>query len=104
MTLVRPAIVYFLNRFQLPGRHEVKEFLFVDHKIGLWKESQVIRKWTNVMTGLGLGVLNPRIYRQTAQLIMDKRVKFKWELPDEDNALDESFGHSQCRGGYGIRS
>ena len=106
MTLVRPAIVYFLNRFQLPGRHEVKEFLFVDHKIGLWKESQVIRKWTNIMTGLGLGVLNPRIYRQTAQLIMDKRVKFKWELPDEDNALDESFGHSSAEGvtGYAVEA
>jgi superfamily II DNA or RNA helicase len=106
MTLVRPTISYFLEVFQLPGRKQIKEFLFVDHKIGLWNESQVRRKWSHIMAGVGLGNLNPRIYRQIAQLIMDKRVKFKWQLPDEDDALDESFGHSTTEAviGYAVEA
>jgi superfamily II DNA or RNA helicase len=93
-TLVRPAVSYFMKHFNLPGKKEIDEYLFVDHKVGRWTEQTMYRRFNQVTDKHGIGMITASVYRQAAQLIMDNLVKFKWELPDEDNVLDESFGHS----------
>jgi superfamily II DNA helicase RecQ len=94
LMFVRPQVSFFIKHFDLPGKNDIDEFLFVDHKVGRWTEESMYRRFNEVTNGLGIGMITASIYRQAAQLIMDKLVKFKWELPDEDNVLDESFGHS----------
>jgi hypothetical protein len=94
LMLVRPQVSFFLKHFDLPGKNEIDEFLFVDHKVGRWTEKVMYRRFDEVTNRLGIGMMTASIYRQAAQLIMDKLVKFKWELPNEENVLDESFGHS----------
>jgi hypothetical protein len=93
-TLVRPAVSYFMKHFDLPGKNDIDEYLFVDHKVGRWTEQIMYRRFDQVTAKHGIGMITTSVYRQAAQLIMDKLVKFKWELPDENNVLDESFGHS----------
>ena len=51
------------------------------------------RRFNHIIEKYGIGVITSSMYRQAAQRIMDKLVKFRWELPDENNVLDESFGH-----------
>src|ERR1700733_1415749 len=93
-TLVRPAVSYFMKHFNLPGKNEIDEYMFVDHKVGRWTEGMMYRRFDKVTVKHNIGMITTRVYRQAAQLIMDDLVKFKWELPEENNVLDESFGHS----------
>src|SRR3984885_6046181 len=93
-TLVRPAVSYFMKHFNLPGKNEIDEYMFVDHKVGRWTEGMMYRRFDQVTVKHNIGMITTRVYRQAAQLIMDDLVKFKWELPEENNVLDESFGHS----------
>ena len=103
-TLVRPAVSYFMKRFNLPGKDDIDEFLFVDHKIGRWDRYTMYRKFENITEKYQIGVITSSIYRQAAQLIMDKLVKFRWELPNENSTHDESFGHGtrEAVTGYAI--
>src|ERR1700726_594985 len=104
LTLVRPAVSYFMKHFNLPGKDDIDEYLFVDHKVGRWTEQTMYRKFNHVTNKHGIGMITASVYRQAAQLIMDNLVKFKWELPDENNVLDESFGHTsrQAITGYAV--
>ena len=93
-TLVHPTVSYFIKHFNFPGKNEIDEYMFVDHKVGRWTEGMMYPRFDQVTIQYGIRMITTSVYRQAAQLIMDKLVKFKWELPDENNVSDESFGHS----------
>jgi hypothetical protein len=83
-----------MKHFNLPGKNEIDEYMFVDHKVRRWTEGMMYRRFDQVTVKHNIGMITTRVYRQAAQLIMDNLVKFKWELPEDNNVLDESFGHS----------
>jgi len=76
----------------------------VDHKRGLWSVKQVYRIFDKVTADHGIGIITTSVYRQTAALVMENLVKYKWELPDENSYLDEQFGHTsrQAEESYAI--
>jgi superfamily II DNA helicase RecQ len=92
--LVRPAVSYFMKHFDLPGKDQIDEYMFVDHKVGRWSDSMMYRRFDQVTIQHGIGMITTSVYRQAAQLIMDKLVKFKWQPQDDNHISDESFGHS----------
>ena len=73
-TLVRPTVSYFMKHFNLPGKNEIDEYMFVDHKVGRWTEQIMYQRFDQVTVRHNIGMITTSVYRQAAQLIMDKLV------------------------------
>jgi len=61
LTLVRPAISYFMKHFDLAGKNEIDEYLFVDHKVGRWTEQTMYRVFNQVTTKHGIGQITASV-------------------------------------------
>jgi superfamily II DNA helicase RecQ len=94
MTFVRPTISYFMKKLKLPGREQVDEFLFVDHKHGLWNADRVRSTFKRVTARDDIGLLEFKNYRQVATLIMEKKIKYKQPDLTENYFIDLQAGHS----------
>lgn len=108
LSIIRPIEIFFSAHFKLLGHSDLKEFLWADHKRGIWNGdylSGLLKKYTS--TG-GLPGLGFQEYRQVATAFMERHLKFKVNEMQNiwDAIYDLQAGHSSHTAGtaYAIAS
>jgi DEAD/DEAH box helicase len=102
LAIVRPLEVFYSEKFKCKGGADLNEFMWADHKNGLWTSDFIsdLLKCTTSRRGMhGLGF---REYRQVAAAFMEHHLKYKMDDPDDKNVnavFDMQAGHSSRTAG-----
>jgi len=101
LCIVRPLEVFLSEKFKCKGAEDLNEFMWADHKKGVWDGdflSDLLQSYTSEHGMRGLGFQE---YRQIAIAFMEKHLKYK--VDDSDNMLnaflDIQAGHSSRTAG-----
>ena len=92
LAIVRPLEIWFSELFRQPGTDDLKEFLWADHKKGVWDGddlSNLLKMHTVHHNMRPLGLLE---YRQVAVAFMEKILRYKVEEEGE-NVFNLQAGH-----------
>jgi hypothetical protein len=99
MTFIRPMMSFLIKVLgDLEGEKDVDEYLFMDHIHGRWDGGRVMTVFKSVMSRNELGLLEFSTYRQAAELIMDKLIKYKVHGINENSFFDLQMTHSSQTG------
>ena len=95
MTLVRPTMSYLIKALGgLEGENDVDEYLFMDHVHGRWDGERVRTVFKSVTSRNAVGLLEFSTYRQAADLMMEKLIKYKVRGINDNCFFDMQMGHS----------
>jgi len=101
LSVVRPLEVFLSEKFKCKGAADLNEFMWADHKKGVWDGeflSDLLQTYTSEHGMRGLGFQE---YRQVATAFMEKHLKYK--VDDSDNNVNTIFdvqaGHSSRTAG-----
>lgn len=101
LSVVRPLEVFLSEKFKCKGAADLNEFMWADHKKGVWDGeflSDLLQTYTSEHGMRGLGFQE---YRQVATAFMEKHLKYK--VDDSDNNVNAIFdvqaGHSSRTAG-----
>lgn len=99
MTFVRPAMSFLIKALgALEGENDVDEYLFMDHVHGRWDGERIRTVFKAVTSRNDLGLLEFSTYRQAADLMMEKLIKYKVHGINENCFFDMQMGHSSRTG------
>jgi superfamily II DNA helicase RecQ len=95
MTFIRPTMSYLIKALGgLEGETDVDEYLFMDHVHGRWDGERVRTVFKSVTSRNAIGLLEFSTYRQAADLMMEKLIKYKVHGINENCFFDMQMGHS----------
>jgi hypothetical protein len=95
MTFVHPMMSFLIKALKgLEGENDVDEYLFMDHVHGRWDGERVRMVFKSVTSRNAIGLLEFRVYRQAADLMMEKLIKYKVHGINENCFFDMQMGHS----------
>jgi hypothetical protein len=101
LCVIRPLEVFFSEKFGCKGVVDLNEFMWADHRKGVWDGeflSNLLQTYTSSHGMHGLGF---REYRQVASAFMEKHLKYKEDEGEiaQNAVLDMQAGHSSAMAG-----